>query len=240
MIERRARGSCARPACEPGLFTDVRPNPVAANVEAGVAAPSRRASHDGVVALGGGSALDCGKVSRLHGRPGPGRCGTSRMSATGGSARRPDGIAPVVAIPTTAGTGSEVGRAGVITDEATHTKKIIFHPGMMPKTAILDPEVTVGLPRQPHGRHRHGRAGALPRGLLRAHLASDGRGHRRRGHPAGQGGPAARLRRRPRPRRPRHDAGRLRHGRRRRSRRAWAPSTASATRSARSTTPTTA
>ena len=59
---------------------------------------------------------------------------------------RADGIAPIVAIPTTAGTGSEVGRAGVITDEATHTKKIIFHPRMMPRTAILDPEVTMGLP----------------------------------------------------------------------------------------------
>src|SRR5918997_3086243 len=59
----------------------------------------------------------------------------------------PAGIAPVVAIPTTAGTGSEVGRAGVITDEAARTKKIIFHPAMMPKTAVLDPELTVGLPR---------------------------------------------------------------------------------------------
>ena len=61
-------------------------------------------------------------------------------------AAREDGIAPIIAIPTTAGTGSEVGRARVITDEATHTKKIIFHPRMMPHTAILDPEVTAGLP----------------------------------------------------------------------------------------------
>ncbi len=57
-----------------------------------------------------------------------------------------DTIAPIVAVPTTAGTGSEVGRAGVITDEATQTKKIIFHPRMMPKIVICDPELTIGLP----------------------------------------------------------------------------------------------
>jgi len=58
----------------------------------------------------------------------------------------PKGIAPIIAVPTTAGTGSEVGRAGVITDEATHTKKVIFHPLMMPKVTICDPELTVGMP----------------------------------------------------------------------------------------------
>ena len=57
-----------------------------------------------------------------------------------------DGIAPIIAVPTTAGTGSEVGRAGVITNETTHEKKIIFHPAMMPKVAIEDPELAVGLP----------------------------------------------------------------------------------------------
>jgi alcohol dehydrogenase len=59
----------------------------------------------------------------------------------------PSGIAPIVAVPTTAGTGSEVGRAGVITDERSHTKKVIFHPLMMPKVTICDPELTVGMPR---------------------------------------------------------------------------------------------
>ena len=58
----------------------------------------------------------------------------------------PTGIAPVVAVPTTAGTGSEVGRAGVITDEATHTKKVIFHPAMMPRITICDPALTIGMP----------------------------------------------------------------------------------------------
>ena len=129
---------------EPGLFTDLRSNPTGANVEAGVAA-FHAGSHDGVVALGGGSALDCGKVIAFM-------AGQSRpvwdFEDVGDwwQRARPEGIAPVVAIPTTAGTGSEVGRAGVITDQATRTKKIIFHPGMMARTAILDPEVTVSLP----------------------------------------------------------------------------------------------
>ncbi|MEK0083693.1 iron-containing alcohol dehydrogenase [Benzoatithermus flavus] len=130
---------------EAGLFTDVRPNPVAANVEAGLEV-LRAGGHDGVVALGGGSALDAGKVIAFM-------AGQTRpmwdFEDIGDWWKRadPKGILPIVAIPTTAGTGSEVGRAGVITDEATHTKKIIFHPLMMPKTAILDPEITVGLPR---------------------------------------------------------------------------------------------
>ena len=59
----------------------------------------------------------------------------------------PKGIFPIIAVPTTAGTGSEVGRAGVITDETTHTKKVIFHPLMMPKVVIADPELTVGMPQ---------------------------------------------------------------------------------------------
>jgi alcohol dehydrogenase len=134
-------GTAGRPA---GLFTDVRPNPVAANVEAGVRA-YRAGGHDGVVALGGGSALDCGKVvAFMAGQERP--LWDFEDVGDWWTRARPEGIAPIVAIPTTAGTGSEVGRAGVITDEATHTKKIIFHPRMMPRTAILDPEVTVGLP----------------------------------------------------------------------------------------------
>jgi len=141
-----ALGSILREAGrEAGLFTDVRPNPVAANVEAGVSA-LRQGGHDGVVALGGGSALDCGKVIAFM-------AGQDRslwdFEDVGDwwTRANADGIAPIVAIPTTAGTGSEVGRAGVITDEATHTKKVIFHPRMMPSTAILDPELTIGLPK---------------------------------------------------------------------------------------------
>jgi alcohol dehydrogenase len=128
----------------PALFAEVKSNPVAANVEAGLCA-LRDGGHDGVVALGGGSGIDAGKVIAFM-------AGQTRpiwdFEDVGDWYRRadPDGILPIVAVPTTAGTGSEVGRAGVITDEATHTKKIIFHPKMMPKTAILDPELTVGLP----------------------------------------------------------------------------------------------
>ncbi len=129
---------------EPGLFGDVKSNPVAANVEAGLAV-LREGRHDGVVAVGGGSGLDAGKVIAFM-------AGQTRpmwdFEDVGDWWKRADpaGILPIVAVPTTAGTGSEVGRAGVITDEATHTKKIIFHPLMMPRTAILDPELTVGLP----------------------------------------------------------------------------------------------
>lgn len=126
------------------LFSEVQPNPVDANVEAGIAA-FRAGGHDGVVAFGGGSGLDTGKVIAFM-------AGQSRplwdFEDIGDWWTRADAdkIAPVVAVPTTAGTGSEVGRAGVITQEATHTKKVIFHPKMMPKVVICDPELTVGMP----------------------------------------------------------------------------------------------
>ncbi|MCS6779584.1 MAG: iron-containing alcohol dehydrogenase [Geminicoccaceae bacterium] len=126
------------------VFDGVRPNPTAANVEAGVAI-LRADRHDGVVAVGGGSALDVGKlVAFMAGQTRP----IWDFEDVGDWWTRadPTGIRPVVAIPTTAGTGSEVGRAGVVTDPATHTKKIIFHPGMMPRCAILDPSLTTGLP----------------------------------------------------------------------------------------------
>ncbi|MGH7101086.1 MAG: iron-containing alcohol dehydrogenase [Acetobacteraceae bacterium] len=126
------------------VFSEVRSNPVASGIDAGVAA-FRAGAHDGVVAFGGGSALDSGKVIAFMARQ---RLPVWDFEDIGDRWKRADAaaIAPVVAIPTTAGTGSEVGRAGVITDEKTHTKKVIFHPGMMPKVALLDPEVTAGMP----------------------------------------------------------------------------------------------
>jgi alcohol dehydrogenase class IV len=127
-----------------GLFAGVRGNPVAANIEAGLAA-YRQGGHDGVIAFGGGSALDAGKViAFMSGQTRP----LWDFEDVGDWWTRADarGIAPVVAVPTTAGTGSEVGRAGVIVNEATHQKKIIFHPAMMPGVVISDPELTVGLP----------------------------------------------------------------------------------------------
>jgi len=126
------------------VFSDVKPNPVAENIAAGVAA-FRAGDHDGVIAFGGGSALDAGKViAFMHGQTRP----IWDFEDVGDWWTRADpaGIAPIVAVPTTAGTGSEVGRAGVITDPATHTKKIIFHPMMMPKVSICDPALTVGMP----------------------------------------------------------------------------------------------
>jgi alcohol dehydrogenase class IV len=126
------------------LFGRVRGNPVAANIEQGLEA-YRAGDHDGVIAFGGGSALDAGKViAFMSGQTRP----LWDFEDVGDWWTRADpaGIAPVVAVPTTAGTGSEVGRAGVVVNEATHQKKIIFHPQMMPGVVISDPELTVGLP----------------------------------------------------------------------------------------------
>jgi alcohol dehydrogenase class IV len=127
------------------LFGAVRGNPASRHVEAGLAA-YRAGRHDGVVAFGGGSALDAGKVvAFMSGQIRP--LWDFEDIGDWWTRADPAGIAPVVAVPTTAGTGSEVGRAGVILNEETHQKKIIFHPQMMPRVVISDPELTVGLPR---------------------------------------------------------------------------------------------
>jgi alcohol dehydrogenase class IV len=127
------------------LFGAVRGNPAASHVEAGLKA-YRAGHHDGVVAFGGGSALDAGKVvAFMSGQTRP--LWDFEDIGDWWTRADPEGIAPVVAVPTTAGTGSEVGRAGVILNEETHQKKIIFHPKMMPRVVILDAELTVGLPR---------------------------------------------------------------------------------------------
>jgi len=126
------------------LFTQIKPNPVEINLLDGLAA-YRAGQHDGVVAFGGGSGLDMGKlIAFMSGQSRP----VWDFEDIGDWWTRADanGIAPVIAVPTTAGTGSEVGRAGVITDERTHTKRIIFHPKMMPRVVICDPELTVGMP----------------------------------------------------------------------------------------------
>jgi len=126
------------------LFSNVRPNPVESNIAEGVAA-FKRGRHDGVIAFGGGSGLDVGKlVALMHGQT----ISVFDLEDVGDWWTRANAtaIAPVIAVPTTAGTGSEVGRAGVVTHPVTHEKKIIFHPGIMPRVALLDPELTVGLP----------------------------------------------------------------------------------------------
>lgn len=128
--------------CE--VFSDVQANPVESNVTNGVDA-YRRGSHDGVIAFGGGSALDTGKaIALMVGQTRPlwdfedREDWYTRVNVAG--------MAPTVAVPTTSGTGSEVGRASVITDVRDHTKKIIFHPKMLPSIVIADPELTLGLP----------------------------------------------------------------------------------------------
>jgi alcohol dehydrogenase len=126
------------------LFSDVRPNPVEANIHAGIKA-YRAGNHDGVIAFGGGSGLDIGKlIALMHGQT----ISVFDLEDVGDWWTRADSakISPIIAVPTTAGTGSEVGRAGVVTHPETHEKKIIFHPAIMPKVALLDPELSVGLP----------------------------------------------------------------------------------------------
>lgn len=127
------------------IFADVDPNPNEKNLAAGVKA-FRAGGHDGVVAFGGGSGLDLGKcVAFMAGQTRP----VWDFEDVGDWWTRAsvEGIAPIVAVPTTAGTGSEVGRASVITNSETHTKKIIFHPKFLPGVTICDPELTVGMPK---------------------------------------------------------------------------------------------
>ena len=126
------------------LFADVDPNPNEHNLAAGVTA-FREGGHDGVIAFGGGSGLDLGKtVAFMHGQTRP----VWDFEDVGDWWTRADAdaIAPIIAVPTTAGTGSEVGRAGVLSNSETHEKKIIFHPGFLPSIVICDPELTVGMP----------------------------------------------------------------------------------------------
>lgn len=140
-----AVASCTQADLACAVFSEVRPNPVEANVHEGVRA-LRDGDHDGIIAFGGGSALDTGKAigfMAAQSRP----IWDFEDREDWWTRAEEDGLAPVVAVPTTSGTGSETGRASVITDaRAEHTKRIIFHPRMMPGRVILDPELTVGLP----------------------------------------------------------------------------------------------
>jgi len=128
-----------------GLFSDVDPNPNDKNADEGIRA-YRDGGHDGVIAFGGGSGIDLAKVIAFM-------AGQTRplwdFEDVGDWWTRADAdaIAPIIAIPTTAGTGTEVGRASVVTNSATHEKKIIFHPKMLAGVVICDPELTVGMPK---------------------------------------------------------------------------------------------
>ena len=126
------------------MFSEVDPNPNEKNLAAGLAA-YQAGGHDGVIAFGGGSGLDLGKVVAFM-------CGQTRpvwdYEDIGDWWTRADAdkIAPIICVPTTAGTGSEVGRAGVLSNSVTHEKKIIFHPKLLAAVVICDPELTVGMP----------------------------------------------------------------------------------------------
>jgi len=136
--------ACADAGLGIGVFSDVKSNPIDTNVADGVAA-LKNGDHDGVIAFGGGSALDVGKAIAFM-------SGQTRhiwdFEAIAGYSKRADvdGILPIIAVPTTAGTWSEVGRASVIGNSETHRKTVIYHPNMMPTVVISDAELTVSLP----------------------------------------------------------------------------------------------
>jgi alcohol dehydrogenase len=126
------------------MFAEVDPNPNEINLEAGLKV-YRDGGHDGVIAFGGGSGLDLGKmVAFMSGQTRP--IWDFEDIGDWWTRANPAGIAPIVAVPTTAGTGSEVGRASVITNSQTHVKKIIFHPKVLPSVVISDPALTAGMP----------------------------------------------------------------------------------------------
>ncbi|MFZ2542290.1 MAG: iron-containing alcohol dehydrogenase [Gallionella sp.] len=140
----QAVANCQSAGLGCAVFSNIKGNPTEKNVIDGVHA-YRAGKFDGVIAFGGGSALDAAKAVALM-------VGQNRplwdFEDIGDNHLRVNvaGMAPVVAVPTTAGTGSEVGRASVITDDLAHVKRIIFHARMLPAAVILDPELTVGLP----------------------------------------------------------------------------------------------
>ncbi len=127
---------------EPGTFSGVWGNPVVSQVEAGLAA-YHDCGADGIVAIGGGAPMDVAKAIALMAYH-PGHL----FDYEDGASTRPidQKIPPIIAIPTTAGTGSEVGRSAVISDDRTHTKKIVFDPQLLPKVVLADPDLLLGLP----------------------------------------------------------------------------------------------
>lgn len=142
----KAVTECRQAGLNCSVFAEVSSNPISQNIEVGTIA-YRKGCHDGVIAFGGGSVLDAAKAIALM--AGQVR-GLWDFEDVGDNWKRviEAGVAPIIAIPTTAGTGSEVGRAAVITDTDAQVKRIIFHPRLLPSVVILDPILTTGLPAQ--------------------------------------------------------------------------------------------
>ena len=142
-ITKRSLNYLSAGGFEEALFSRVDPNPNELNLSDGLKV-FNEGQHDGIIAFGGGSALDLGKMIAFM-------CGQNRsiwdFEDIGDWWKRAivEKIVPIIAIPTTAGTGSEVGRASVITNSITHEKKIIYHPKVLPSAVILDPELTDGV-----------------------------------------------------------------------------------------------
>jgi alcohol dehydrogenase class IV len=139
-----AVANCQQAGLSIAVFSDIKPNPTGTNVENGLAAYNA-GNHDGVIAFGGGSGLDAGKAIAVIANQ---SCSLWDLEDVGDNWLNADAdkIPPIIGVPTTAGTGSEVGRASVIVNEEEHKKAIIFHPKMLPACVILDPELTLGLP----------------------------------------------------------------------------------------------
>ncbi|MGJ8543861.1 MAG: iron-containing alcohol dehydrogenase [Sulfitobacter sp.] len=144
-ITARTRGLLKEAGLCDDIFAEVDPNPSDKNVDAGLKL-YRAGGYDGVIAFGGGSALDLAKVlAFMAGQTRP--LWDFEDVGDWWSRADPAGIHPIVAVPTTAGTGSEVGRASIITNAEKGEKKIIFHPKMLPVQVICDPELTLGMPK---------------------------------------------------------------------------------------------
>lgn len=131
------------------IFSQIKSNPSEQNVHDGIAT-FQQGKHDGVISVGGGSAIDVGKAIAVLAQQAPHECGIWQIEDVGDNWRNANAarIVPSIAIPTTAGTGSEVGRAALIVHAAEQRKVIIFHPKMLPVCVILDPELTLGLPAE--------------------------------------------------------------------------------------------
>ena len=138
------------------IFSDLKGNPLGSQVKKGVEV-FKNGNHDGVIAFGGGSSLDVGKSIVLQAavnRPlwdftdGGSFWNENNFSESMAKNKisNPDNLKPFIAVPTTAGTGSETSRAAAIINDETKVKKIVFHPRMLPTLTILDPKLTLGMP----------------------------------------------------------------------------------------------